>query len=113
MFCLIFAVRYYKISFCRYGNGHYQGASYSVELFKILELSGAPSDKPRMIVGVPVLLIRNLDIPRLRNGTRLKITHLGTNVVKATVITDIGRRESVLIPLLPIIPKDLSSQLKR
>ncbi|GBN62688.1 hypothetical protein AVEN_159741-1 [Araneus ventricosus] len=66
-----------------------------------------------MIVGVPVLLMRNLDIPRLRNGTRLKITHLGTNVVKATVMTDIGRRESVLIPLLPIIPKDLSSQLKR
>ncbi|GBO31564.1 hypothetical protein AVEN_52289-1 [Araneus ventricosus] len=69
------------------------GPSYSVELFKILELSGAPSDKPRMIVGVPVLLIRNLDIPRLRNGTRLKITHLGTNVVKATVMTDIGKRK--------------------
>ncbi|GBO43909.1 Protein VAC14, partial [Araneus ventricosus] len=85
----------------------------STDLFKILELSGAPSDKPRMIVGVPVLLIRNLDIPRLCNGTRLKITHLGTNVVKATVMTDIGRRESVLIPRLPIIPKDLSSQFKR
>ncbi|GBN73248.1 hypothetical protein AVEN_144357-1 [Araneus ventricosus] len=27
-------------------------------------------------------------------------------------MTDIGRRESVLIPLLPIIPKDLSSQLR-
>ncbi|GBM37738.1 hypothetical protein AVEN_65032-1 [Araneus ventricosus] len=86
---------------------------HSVELFKILELSGAPSDKPRMIVGVPVLLIRNLDIPRLRNGTRDKITHLGTNVVKATVMTDIGRRESILIPRLPITPKDLSSQFKR
>ncbi|GBN50199.1 hypothetical protein AVEN_64017-1 [Araneus ventricosus] len=113
MFCLIFTVRYYRISFCRYGNGHYQGASYSVELFKILEFSGAASDKPRMIVGVPVLLIRNLDIPRLRNGTRLTITHLGTNVVNATVMTDIGRRENVLIPRLPVIPKDLSSQFKR
>ncbi|GBM30818.1 hypothetical protein AVEN_52611-1 [Araneus ventricosus] len=28
-------------------------------------------------------------------------------------MTDIGRRESVLIPRLPIIPKDLSSQFKR
>ncbi|GBN47142.1 hypothetical protein AVEN_271181-1 [Araneus ventricosus] len=82
-------------------------------LFKILELSGAPSDKPRLKVGVPVLLIRNLDIPRLRNGTRLQFTHLGTNVVKATVMTDIGRRESRLIPRLPITPKDLSSQFKR
>ncbi|GBO32417.1 hypothetical protein AVEN_65743-1 [Araneus ventricosus] len=84
----------------------------SHELFNILELSGAPSNKPRVNVGVPVLLIRNLDIPRLRNGTRLQITHLGRNDVKATVMTDIGRRESVLIPHLPIIPKDLSSQFK-
>ncbi|GBN21467.1 hypothetical protein AVEN_27846-2-1, partial [Araneus ventricosus] len=82
-------------------------------LFNILELSGVPSDKPRLNVGVPVLLIRNLDIPRLRNGTRLQITHLGPNVMKATVMTDIGRRESVLIPRLQIIPKDLSSQFKR
>ncbi|GBM61184.1 hypothetical protein AVEN_241570-1 [Araneus ventricosus] len=28
-------------------------------------------------------------------------------------MTDIGRRESVLIPRLPITPKDLSSQFKR
>ncbi|GBM75601.1 hypothetical protein AVEN_271507-1 [Araneus ventricosus] len=113
MFCLIFTVRYYIISICRYGNGHSQGSSYSVELFNILELSGAHSDKPRLDVCVPVLLIRNLDIPRLRNGTRLQITHLGPNVVKATVMTDMGRRESVLIPRLPIIPKDLSSEFKR
>ncbi|GBN18206.1 hypothetical protein AVEN_271355-1 [Araneus ventricosus] len=111
-------VRYseYRIISWRYRGiscANREGASYSVELFKILELSGAPSDKPRMIVGVPVLLIRNLDIPRLRNGTRLKITHLGTNVVKATVMTYIGRRESVLIPRLPITPKDLSSEFKR
>ncbi|GBM00020.1 hypothetical protein AVEN_214097-1 [Araneus ventricosus] len=85
MFCLTFTVRYYRISICRYGNGHYQGTSYPVELFNILEFSGAPSDKPRLIVGVPVLLIRYLDIPRLRNGTRLQITHLGPNVMKATV----------------------------
>ncbi|GBL69744.1 hypothetical protein AVEN_272172-1, partial [Araneus ventricosus] len=67
---------------------------------------------PRLNVGVPVLLIRNLDIPRLRNGIWLQITHLGPNVVEATVMIDIRRRESVLIPRLPIIPKDLSSQLK-
>ncbi|GBN01311.1 hypothetical protein AVEN_208748-1 [Araneus ventricosus] len=63
--------------------------------------------------GVPVLLIRNLDIPRLRNGTRSQITHQGPNIMKATVMTDIGRRESILIPRLPIIPKDLSSQFRR
>ncbi|GBM31638.1 hypothetical protein AVEN_50424-1 [Araneus ventricosus] len=111
MFCLIFAVRYYRISICRYGNG--QGTSYPVELFNILELSGAPSDKPRLNIGAPVPLMHNLDIPRLRNGTRLQITHIGPNVMEGSVMNDIGRRESVLIPRLPIIPKDLSSQFKR
>ncbi|GBN13463.1 hypothetical protein AVEN_171522-1 [Araneus ventricosus] len=78
-----------------------------------LRIVRAPSDKPRLIVDVPVLLIRYLDIPRLRNGTRSQITHLGPNVAKATVMTDIGRSESFLIPRLPITPKDLSSQFKR
>ncbi|GBN15703.1 hypothetical protein AVEN_43866-1, partial [Araneus ventricosus] len=73
----------------------------------------APSDKPRVNAGVPVLLIRNLDIPRLHNGTRSQITHKGGNVMKATVTTDIGRRESILIPRLPIMPQDLSSQFRR
>ncbi|GBM20519.1 hypothetical protein AVEN_61057-1 [Araneus ventricosus] len=78
-----------------------------------LRIVRTPSDKPRLIVDVPVLLIRNLDIPRLRNGTRSQITHLGPNVMKATVTTDIGRRECILIPRLPIMPKDLSSQFRR
>ncbi|GBL79996.1 hypothetical protein AVEN_29019-1 [Araneus ventricosus] len=87
---------------------------YSViEFFNSLELSGVPSDKLRLKVGVPVLLIRNLDVPILRNGVRLQIAYLGQNVVLATVMTDIGRGESVLIPRIAIIPKDFPSQFKR
>ncbi|GBO25644.1 hypothetical protein AVEN_18678-1 [Araneus ventricosus] len=78
-----------------------------------LRIVRAPSDKPSLNAGVPVLLIRNLDIPRVRNGTRSQITHQGPNVMKATVLSDIGRRESILIPRLPIMPKDLSSQFRR
>ncbi|GBN55488.1 hypothetical protein AVEN_149064-1 [Araneus ventricosus] len=78
-----------------------------------LRIVRSPSDNPRLNAGAPVLLIRNLDIPRLRNDTRSQITHQGPNVMKATVMTDIGRRESILILLLPIMPKDLSSQFRR
>ncbi|GBM19303.1 hypothetical protein AVEN_200242-1 [Araneus ventricosus] len=78
-----------------------------------LRIVRSPSDKPRLNAAVPVLLIRNLDIPRLRNGTRSQITHQGPNVMKAIVMTDIGRRESILIPRLPIMPKDLSSEFRR
>ncbi|GBN59769.1 hypothetical protein AVEN_238659-1 [Araneus ventricosus] len=104
---------YYRISIGRYGNWQQQVTSYPVEFFNSLEFSGVPSNKLMLKVGVPVLLIRNLDEPRLRNGTRLQITYLGQNFVLATVITGIARGESVLIPPIQIIQKDLSSHYKR
>ncbi|GBO39915.1 hypothetical protein AVEN_17858-1 [Araneus ventricosus] len=64
-----------------------QVTSYPVEFFNSLELSGVPSDKLRLKVGVPVLLIHNFDVLRLRIGTQLQITHLCPNIVRATVMT--------------------------
>ncbi|GBO21984.1 hypothetical protein AVEN_139814-1 [Araneus ventricosus] len=81
----------YRISICRYGNGQQQVKSYPVEFFNHIELSGIPSDKLRLKFGVPDLFIRNLDVPRLRNGTRFQITHLGPKVVLATDMTGIAR----------------------
>ncbi|GBM13130.1 hypothetical protein AVEN_64344-1 [Araneus ventricosus] len=92
--------------------GKEQVTSYPVELFKALELSEVPSDKMRFKFGVPVLLIRNIDTTRLINGTRLQITYLGAKLVRATVKTGIARGERVLIPLIPLIPTDLSFQFK-
>ncbi|GBN70961.1 hypothetical protein AVEN_134262-1 [Araneus ventricosus] len=39
-------------------------------------------------------IIRNLDVPRLRNGTWFQITHLGPNVVLDTDMTGMARGES-------------------
>ncbi|GFX12708.1 ATP-dependent DNA helicase [Trichonephila clavipes] len=41
--------------------------SYPVEFLNSLELSGVPSHKLELKVGVPVLLMRNLDAPKLCN----------------------------------------------
>ncbi|GBP86914.1 hypothetical protein EVAR_103730_1 [Eumeta japonica] len=90
-----------------------QVTSYPIEFLNSLELSGVPSHKLRLKVDVPVLLMRNLDAPRLYNGTRLQITHLGRNIIKATIITGMAKRENVLIPRIPIIPTDLPFQFKR
>nr|XP_053602892.1 uncharacterized protein LOC128670900 [Plodia interpunctella] len=87
--------------------------SYPVEFLNSLELSGVPSHNLRLKVGVPVLLMRNLDAPRLCNGTRLQITHLGKNIVKGTIMTGTAKGENVLIPRIPIIPTDLPFQFKR
>ncbi|GBM87513.1 hypothetical protein AVEN_200683-1 [Araneus ventricosus] len=56
--------------------------------------SSTPSDNLRLKFGVPELFIRNLDVPRLCNGQRFQITHLGPKVVLATDITGIARDES-------------------
>ncbi|CAH2105889.1 unnamed protein product [Euphydryas editha] len=71
--------------------------SYPVEFLNSLELSGVPSHKLKLKVGVPVMLMRNLDAPRLCNGTRLRVTHLGRNIITATILTGAAKGESVLI----------------
>ncbi|XP_045536286.1 uncharacterized protein LOC106720810 [Papilio machaon] len=90
-----------------------QVTSYPIEFLNSLELSGVPSHKLRLKVGVPVLLMRNLDAPRLCNGTRLQIKHLGHNIITCTIMTGMAKGENVLIPRIPIIPTDLPFQFKR
>ncbi|GBN26654.1 hypothetical protein AVEN_61421-1 [Araneus ventricosus] len=99
----------YRISICIYDTGQQQVTSYPAEFFNSLELSRVPSNKLRLKVGVLVLLIRDLDEPRLRNGTWLQSTYLGQNVVQATVMTGLARVESVLSLRIQIIAKDLPS----
>ncbi|XP_060810039.1 ATP-dependent DNA helicase pif1-like [Amyelois transitella] len=87
--------------------------SYPVEFLNSLELSGVPSHKLELKVGVPVLLMRNLDAPRLCNGTRLRVTELGRHIVKATILTGEAKGDNVLIPRIPIIPNNLPFNCKR
>ncbi|GBO31875.1 hypothetical protein AVEN_210355-1, partial [Araneus ventricosus] len=74
-----------------YGNGQLQVKSLPVEFFNPTEFSEIPSDKLRLKFGVPELFIRNLDVPRLSNGTRFQITHLGPKAVLATDLTGIAK----------------------
>ncbi|GFT89088.1 ATP-dependent DNA helicase [Trichonephila clavipes] len=84
-----------------------------VKFLNSLDLSGVPSHKLELKVGVPVLLMRNLDAPRLCNGTRLRITELGRHIVKATILTGEAKGDNVLIPRIPIIPNNLPFNFKR
>lgn len=90
-----------------------EATSYPVEFLNSLELAGEPSHKLRLKIGVPVLLMRNIDAPRLCNGTRLQITNLGENVIKANILTGVAMGEQVLIPRIPILSKELPFQFKR
>ncbi|XP_055922687.1 uncharacterized protein LOC129953463, partial [Eupeodes corollae] len=63
--------------------------SYPVEFLNSLEPSGVPSHKLQLKLNVPVILMRNLDAPRLCNGTKLRITKLGQNILGATILTGV------------------------
>ncbi len=58
------------------------------------------------------MLTRNLDAPKLCNGTRLIVKALGTNIIETTILNGVVKGESVLIPRIPLTPSDLPFQFK-
>ncbi|XP_008178766.1 uncharacterized protein LOC103307981 [Acyrthosiphon pisum] len=77
------------------------------------QLSRVRSHKLELKVGVPVLLMRNLDAPRLCNGTRLRVTELGRHIVKARVLIGEAKGANVIIPRILIKPNNLPFNFKR
>ncbi|KAK9705328.1 hypothetical protein RND81_07G048700 [Saponaria officinalis] len=80
---------------------------YSSEILNSIRCSGIPNHELRLKIGVPVMLLRNLDQSAgLCNGTRLVITKLGDHIVEAKIISGSNIGNKVFIPRMILTPSD-------
>ncbi|XP_033142724.1 uncharacterized protein LOC103861187 [Brassica rapa] len=79
--------------------------SYPLEYLNSLEFPGLPAHKLRLKVGVPVMLLRNLNQKEgLCNGTRLIVTHMGEKVIKTELLTATKKTDPILLPRIILSP---------
>lgn len=90
-----------------------QVVNYPTEFLNSLDLAGMPPHILQLKVGVAIIMLRNINPPRLCNGTRLAVKKLMDNVIEATILKGEYKGEDVLIPRIPLIPADLFFEFKR
>jgi len=82
---------------------------YPTEFLNSLTPQGMPPSTLRLKVGMPVMLLRNLNSAMgLANGTRLLITHLGRNNIQADIMTGPRAGDPVLICRMRTTSSDAS-----
>ncbi len=78
---------------------------YPVEFLNTLQFSGIANHKLELKVGVPILLLRNLNQSiGLCNGTRLIVKRLGQRVIEAEIITGNNVSKRVFISRIIMSP---------
>ncbi|OIT19416.1 hypothetical protein A4A49_61300, partial [Nicotiana attenuata] len=80
---------------------------HTPEFLNTIKCSGIPNHVITLKVGVPVMLLRNIDPSSgLCNGTRLIITRLGNRVIEAKILSVNMAGQKVFIPRMSLTPSD-------
>ncbi|XP_054789485.1 uncharacterized protein LOC129295029 [Prosopis cineraria] len=89
---------------------------YDTEFLNTIKGSGLAPYKLTLKVGVPIMLMRNIDQANgLCNGTRLRVTLLGDHFIKGIILNGSKPGEEVYIHRMDLNPSEcnLSFQMKR
>jgi ATP-dependent DNA helicase PIF1 len=82
---------------------------YPVEFLNILQFSSITNHELELKVGVPILLLHNLNQSiGLCNGTRLIVKRLGQRVIEAEIIIRNNVSKRVFIPRIIMCPSDIN-----
>ncbi|XP_057456530.1 uncharacterized protein LOC130747576 [Lotus japonicus] len=80
---------------------------FTSEFLNNIQCSGIPNHKLTLKVGVPIMLLRNIDqAGGLCNGTRMIVKELGKNVIVAYVVSGKQLGGKVLISRMDLVPSD-------
>ena len=72
---------------------------YPTEFLNTIHMSGLPDNHLQLKIGVPIMLLMNLDTPKgLCNGTRLIVTQLTHRITEAEIIIGKSRGSKPYIP---------------
>jgi hypothetical protein len=78
---------------------------YSVEFLNSMEFSGIPSHKLIVKLGVPLLLLRNIDPKKgLCNGTRVVLIHATLYKLTVSIVTDSHAGNTAVLPRINFTP---------
>jgi hypothetical protein len=80
-----------------------EASSYPTEFLNSISLNGMPLHNLTLKIGVPIMLLRNLDpAAGLCNGTRLIISNMSRRVLEGIIITGPHTGQRCFIPRIPL-----------
>ena len=80
--------------------------NYATEFLNSLDLPGLSPHILTLKIDVPIILLRNVNPPRLCNGTRLSVKKMMNNIIEATILNVKFKGEDFLLPRIPMIKTD-------
>ncbi|XP_069170382.1 uncharacterized protein [Procambarus clarkii] len=87
--------------------------NYPAKFFNSLDLPNIPSHVRQLKIGLPIIMLRNINKPKHCNATRLAVKKINRRRRRSNNLTEPFKGEDVLIPRIPMIPTDMPFHFKR